>query len=402
MTFAYRTLAILIAAIFLVGCSSVPLSNVKDTQLAVSSTEIPENELLDVGIQTFSPGDVTKNQASEEGQLAEIRSAESVYIPYHLKSTLQSTGQWGAVWVTPDSTDAVDLFVTGRIVSSSGEHLVVEVKVRDATGEEWVTKTYSSKAQEQIYDENQKGHVDPYQDLYNAVANDILAARRKLTAAELKSVRRVSELKYAADLAPDAFSGYLNRKPDGKVSVARLPARDDPMLSRMLDVREREYMFFDTVNEHYEYFYDEMWDPYHSWRKFHWSEAKAYRDVKRQELLRKALGAASIVGGLAYGISGRGGNAGSLANLAIIGGAFAWQSGASMGREAEIHADAIRELGFSFEEEIKPQVVELEGRTLKLTGSAEQQYAQWRELLRRIYIEETGFGPQQLNNATSL
>ena len=123
MTSVYRVLVPVVALASLAGCSSVPPSNVSDTTLAVASTEIPENQLLDVGIQTFSPGDVTKEQASEEGQMADIRSAESVYIPYHLKSTLQSTGQWGAVWVTPDDTDAVDLLVSGRIVSSSGEHL---------------------------------------------------------------------------------------------------------------------------------------------------------------------------------------------------------------------------------------------------------------------------------------
>jgi hypothetical protein len=77
-------------------------------------------------------------------------------------------------------------------------------------------------------------------------------------------------------------------------------------------------------------------------------------------------------------------------NLAIVGGIAAWQSGASKGQEAEIHAEALRELGISFEEEIQPQVVELEGRTLELTGTAAQQYAKWRRLLREIYLEETG------------
>jgi hypothetical protein len=35
-------------------------------------------------------------------------------------------------------------------------------------------------------------------------------------------------------------------------------------------------------------------------------------------------------------------------------------------------------------------VVEVEGETHELTGSAEAQYAQWRALLKRIYASETG------------
>ena len=35
-------------------------------------------------------------------------------------------------------------------------------------------------------------------------------------------------------------------------------------------------------------------------------------------------------------------------------------------------------------------VVDVEGRTLQLKGSAEQQYAEWRQLLKELYENETG------------
>ena len=38
----------------------------------------------------------------------------------------------------------------------------------------------------------------------------------------------------------------------------------------------------------------------------------------------------------------------------------------------------------------RPVKVEVEGRTLKLTGTAEEQYREWRRLLATIYAEETG------------
>jgi hypothetical protein len=39
---------------------------------------------------------------------------------------------------------------------------------------------------------------------------------------------------------------------------------------------------------------------------------------------------------------------------------------------------------------VAPQVVEVEGHTLRLTGTAEDQYREWRKLLRQLYLEETG------------
>ncbi|MGB0956196.1 MAG: hypothetical protein ACPGZP_09385, partial [Panacagrimonas sp.] len=66
--------------------------------------------------------------------------------------------------------------------------------------------------------------------------------------------------------------------------------------------------------------------------------------------------------------------------------------GFDKGKEAEIHAEALKELGASLEADLEPQTVELEGKTVTLTGSAEAQYTQWRALLKQIYEEETGLG----------
>ena len=75
----------------------------------------------------------------------------------------------------------------------------------------------------------------------------------------------------------------------------------------------------------------------------------------------------------------------------IVGGAYAVKTGFDKSSEARIHEDAIKELGDSFASESQPMVVEVEGETHQLTGSAEAQYKEWRALLRRIYASETGF-----------
>ena len=58
--------------------------------------------------------------------------------------------------------------------------------------------------------------------------------------------------------------------------------------------------------------------------------------------------------------------------------------------KAQIHVEALEELGMSLEAEITPSVIELEDRTVMLSGNVEDQYDQWRELLAEIYRAEIG------------
>ena len=60
-------------------------------------------------------------------------------------------------------------------------------------------------------------------------------------------------------------------------------------------------------------------------------------------------------------------------------------------RAAGIHREEIKELSESFVAEAAPMVVEVQGETMRLTGTAEAQYESWRKLLRDIYETETGF-----------
>jgi hypothetical protein len=73
-----------------------------------------------------------------------------------------------------------------------------------------------------------------------------------------------------------------------------------------------------------------------------------------------------------------------------MGGIAAVLSGIKKYADARVHADALKELTQSFQAEVSPQVVEVEGHTLRLTGTAEDQYREWRKLLNHLYLEETG------------
>lgn len=74
----------------------------------------------------------------------------------------------------------------------------------------------------------------------------------------------------------------------------------------------------------------------------------------------------------------------------------------SIAEDTQIHAEAIQELGASFGADIAPVVMEVEGRTVELNGSVEEQYREWRRLLREIFTAETGFSPDAQNGGEPL
>ena len=65
--------------------------------------------------------------------------------------------------------------------------------------------------------------------------------------------------------------------------------------------------------------------------------------------------------------------------------------GIEVSKQGAIHRAGIEELSESFSADLETVVVEFEGKQVELTGTVEEQFQQWRELLRKIYLEETGF-----------
>ena len=382
----------IIFSLFLIasGCATYRAQEVGPTTILQAQEEIPESELLDVGITVFKSDEITEEKAKEEGTHPEIRNAEVHYMPYHLNNTLQQSSHWGAVRVIPDENAAVDLMVKGEVLESNGEHLILKVDVVDAAGNIWMSKAYEAEATEKTYTDNVLGEKDAFQDLYNTIANDMTAYKEKLSSEEIQTIRTISKLKFAEDFAPDAFDKYLIKNKDNTVSINRIPADDDPMMERLLRIRERDHMYVDTLNEYYETFYSEMWPPYLEWRKANFVEQTARKEIKRKALVRQIVGAMMVAAAIGLGAGDVSGTA-ALQSMLIVGGGAVIVNGINISKEAEIHSAAIQELSESFGNEMKPVVMEFEGEKYELTGSAEEQYKRWRELLRKIYYSETGF-----------
>ena len=95
------------------GCTVNEVIVADETELVVAETPVDEARLLDVGIVEFAPGIEEDNDPRESGVYEEIRLAETKYLAYHLKTTLQGTGHWGAVRVIPSREAFTDIVVSG-------------------------------------------------------------------------------------------------------------------------------------------------------------------------------------------------------------------------------------------------------------------------------------------------
>jgi hypothetical protein len=385
-----RLLPLLLGAALLGGCASHTVRVVDMTPPQQFAAAVPEDLLLDVGVLVFDSNvpDAFDDQVAQN-ITPEIRRAEANYIAFFAKNLLQCTGNWGAVRVVPRETHAVDVMVSGVIVHSDGERMIADVVVRDARGAIWFAKTYETLASKYAYSEQVPADIDPFQAVYRQLADDMLTYREALDDATVRRIRTTAEMKFALDFSPDAFASYVAETDPGIYQVRRLPTTDDPMLGRVRKVREREYLFIDTLDEYFDDFSTRMYPAYQNWRQTTYSEAIAYREQRQKARRRAIAGAVGIAAGAAAQLSDttltRYGGA-----VSIIGGAAVVGRSIQDFADAKVHSEMLHEYGNSAEAEIAPHTIELENRTLSLQGTVDEQYAQLRDILKRLYYEEMG------------
>ncbi len=381
-----RVLGTLLFCLALGGCVSQTVKSTSVPPIETAGEVVADNLLLDVNVVTFNPG---LDDYDEDQQVyPEVRKAEARFIPNQLALALQESGAWGAVRVVPEPRIS-DLLVEGEILHSDGEELRVHVTASDSRGVVWLDKDYQGNASRYAYEMTTRSPQDPFQAVYNNIANDLLRAQEALDTATRENIRLVSELLFAQSFSVEAFGGYLDTSQRGSYMVVRLPAEDDPMLERVRSIRERDHMFVDTLQEYYGSFAVEMSGPYQEWRKLSYEEAMAMQEVRAEARRRLIAGGVAILAGIAASGSNDASSR-AAANVAVIGGGYLLKSGLEKRNEAQIHVQALEELGMSLEAEITPQVIELEDRTVMLSGNVEDQYNQWRELLADIYRAEIG------------
>lgn len=371
-------------ALLLSACGSAPtpptvekFTGVGDVSLELAVSEPDAAALLDVGIVVFAsaPRQVD-DQRYGEGVFTEVRDNERHLLPFNLRQTLLDSNQWGAVRILPQQDPAVDLTITGTVLRSDGEVLELNVLARDATGRVWLDKSYIDRADTNAYppplelrrsEQRELQQIEePFADLYEQIANDLLMTRRQLSVAQLDEIRQVALLVFANDLSPESFADMLDRDAE-RLRVSSLPADNDPMLARVRAMRVRHHLFIDTVDEYYQALYDDMHSPYLIWRSY--SHEQVLEDKRAADRDSDQSRYSSTSGYL---------------TLTQRYDRYRW---------AKIYQQEYQELASGFNREAAPAILELNRQVRGLSGTLEEQYIQWRRILRELFILETGDQP---------
>ena len=341
---------------------------------------IPAEYHLDAGIARFT-GELSAEEKKAGEGFARVRAAETLYLPQQLREAMLRGGGWRSVWVIP-ARALTDVRVEGRILASDGSALKLAVRAVDATGDVWLDRSYAHEFTAEDYAEKAAGR--PTDALFDRIAADLLAARDRRGAAGLREIRAVAELRFARAFVPGAFARHLNEA-DGRARLVALPARDDATYQLTLQLKERDDRFLETAQGYARDFAERIDAPYRDWARQSHFERAARDELATKSWLQGLLSVLVIAGGVAVAADGGNAETRQLGQVLVGVGAYgafdAWQDYET----TEIHDAALRELGQSLSLEVEPQVVEVENRTRTLTGSLEQQYEQWHDVLGEIY-----------------
>ena len=396
----------ILAALALAGCSTSEVIVAHNVNLVPAESFVNEAQLLDIAVTVFDSGvpegEVDRELLEEliaQGTFVQIRRTEALYFAVQLRDTLQRTNHWGGVWITPESTMAADVNVDAKILQSDGEVVAVAVRAVDASGRVWLDDDYSVAIAGGAYNRARFNGLDPYQDLFNLIANDLAIALSERSPEDLVRVREMAAVRYAAELSPEAFADYVVQDKNGVYELNRLPARDDPQFDRTQRARQRERIFFETLDQHYAGFANKAEESYDNWREYSREETIQVREITRSQRFRTGMGIASIVASFVYGNNSSNNSFSDrvIRDTLMYVGMDMLRTSASRRQEKQLHVDALEELSSSFDNEVEPLVVEVQGIQHRLTGTAAVQYQGWKDLLRELYINETGLAPDDID-----
>lgn len=327
-----------------------------------------DRPLLDISIEAFAANlPDTSLEQQQAGIYPAVRQAEVRYLPSFLKLMLEESTHWGAVRLLPGPDTGAELQISAIILVSDGSTLELALKAIDATGRVWADKTYTGLAVESVSLNEPVIGTDPFLYLYTTITGDLLAMYQSLSATELEEIKDIATLRYGASLAPEVFSPYLRQDETGLYHLLRFPADNDPFLSRILEIREHEYVFIDVVDEQYENFFVSIKPVYDLWRRY------------RREMQTSEAGKLRLE--QAQGTEFR---RGSYMSLRESYNNYRW---------SRLQDQYLEEMNTGFTNEVLPTDITLEDSLFHLSGTLDEQYQEWRSILRELYALDNPGAP---------
>ena len=415
---------LLATAYLLTGCATpktaldyIDGTEVPHVPLMAINPEERAQEPFNVAINLFQPG-ADLYQLEEEGSGLfstsgsglpkidpnaidpKIRRLETHFLPGSLKNVLDRSQQWGKTFVSPGEVQSADLFVDATILASDGHSIALQIQAKDASGRVWCNETVKYLTLEADYQSNSWPKKDPYDGLYNHIANHLVTFRNNLPPEEQKQIRLVSQMRFAADLAPDAFGDHLARDEKRQFYVQRFPAANDPTYQIVQQLQGLELEMLSHIEEYYNNLQEGSFDSYNTWREQFRQlsiEMEEYRvNAQNQKTSSYVIAGLAFVAAALTESSDSENNprkredAAAILESGLELSAAMYEAAKEKIRIANLKAKELAEISEIAGEDLQPKVIELEGRTYQLTGDVDSRFRQIREIIRQRYFIETG------------
>ena len=379
----YNKITSLIILILIGACSSTPVIQTSTyEQLKDEASQFSTK--LNVNVVELNDG-LPKNVTTYgDGIWPELRRAESRKFAVNIKNSLDKTDAFGNVSVTSSPNFYTDITINGKIVKSNGEDLHLDIVVTDSTGQRLVKKIYKHRTYEYFFENIRNKDLDPFDPLYRSIASDIIKA---LKLKDLENIENITNLRFANNLNETYFNDSIEYK-NNKYVEKFIPASNDPMFIRSQNVQLKDMMFRNEMQNHYIDFSDQMNDSYKVWQEAAFKASKQKREAEAAAAAQAVLGAL-LVAAAASSSSSSDYNYSTSSIVAASVGAGLLVSAVQTSQEAKVHESTINEVSKSFDNEIAPKVVEMEGLQIKLEGSIDDQFVKWQNVLRTIYESES-------------
>ena len=312
---------------------------------------------LDIGI-TIGSAIPLQSGTKMEGA---FRETEAQLLGAKQRRVFENAGQWGVVRLYPQPSLIPQLILDLVVLQSDGRQLRIHATLTGVHGDTVLSETYLDYASSE--DVLTAGNEEPFTHLFNRIHNDV-ATKVALMPESEDYLRQLSFLRYAQQLAPQAFEDYVRHEGESW-QLLRAPAEQDPMYQRISKLREYELLFVDTIDEQLTSALREIDTAYRLWlraskEQLDWLEKRRARGVNAEGFADDSAFARHQAVYAAY-------------------------------RSLKIHEQELFELVLDLESESRSTALEIEESVVTLEGTLEQQYREWREALAKIMMLENVF-----------
>ena len=365
--------------------------------------------VLGTGVDEFS------DDLEKEGIWPGLRKTETIRSATKIRDALFDLNQFESVVVFPDTSISADLYVLGSIRESTGEIMSIEWQLVDATGKIWIRKKKETHRVPPGWHERYGGTgIDPFQELYRKIAYSVYKELKKYARkhdtvvkqnrkraregqspklSELDRIVAIRELVMAQYFAPeiygDAIAEKKSSRSNSRLTLQYRPDKSAQEWTRIESFRQRDETFTLLMNDYYNTFRAKVDPSYELWLKDIYPIARETRILRRQANVEKALGVVTLIAAAsaAKDADSTGKRDRAIAVGAAVGSTLLIKGFIDSARSKE-QLEIFNETARSYHDSFNPISVELAGKTITLQGTAQEQFAQWRGLLRDFYERE--------------